>query len=390
MKKSSVVAFIVFSFTFVLIFTFIMFNDDESAANNMKNSPRIEVDHLSEPKYFESTITLNAIGDLLIHNSIYNDARTQSGFDFNPIFENIKYYLNNADITIANQETILGGTEIGLSSYPRFNSPQQLADTLKNVGVDIVSMANNHTLDRGEQAILNATNYLNEIGIQYVGAYQSPDDQNKPRVIEKKGIAVGFLSYTYGTNGLPVPTGKEYLVNLIDEEQILQDIEVINPKTDFIVVSMHFGNEYQPLPNDEQVYLAELLSSHGADVIIGHHPHVLQPVDWIASDDGQESFVAYSLGNFLSGQIGTERLIGSIMQIELTKTIHENNKITHKVSNAKMMPTYNQYQNFSDYSIMPLVEVNEYQLANSKKWFEQTEELIKTFTDSVEVVPYLE
>lgn len=151
-----------------------------------------------------------------------------------------------------------------------------------------------------------------------------------------------------------------------------------------------FGNEYQPLPNDEQVHLAELLTNHGADVIIGHHPHVLQPVDWIVSDDGQDHFVAYSLGNFLSGQIGTERLIGAIMQIELTKTIHPNNEISYKLSNAKMMPTYNQYENFKNFKIIPLVEANEYQLTNADHWFKQTKDLIQTFTNKIEIVPYLE
>lgn len=112
------------------------------------------------------------------------------------------------------------------------------------------------------------------------------------------------MAYTYGTNGIPIPDGKNHLVNYIDEDKILNDIQDLKPKTDFIVVSMHFGNQYQPLPNDEQVHLSELLTNNGADVIIGHHPHVIQPVDWISTDEGEDKFVAYSLGNFLSGQKG--------------------------------------------------------------------------------------
>lgn len=360
------------------------------SAVQVSNNPVMTVEHFQEPKYFESSITLNAIGDLLIHSTVYKDAQSNSGYDFNPMFKDIKYYLRNADITFANQETILGGTEIGLSTYPQFNTPQELGDTLKDSGVDIVSMANNHTLDRGEEAVMNATDYLNDIGIEYVGAYQNEDDRSTERIIHRKGIAVGFLAYTYGTNGIPVPDGKDYLVNLIDEEQILEDISNLEPKTDFIVVSMHFGNEYQPLPSDEQIHLSELLTNHGADVIIGHHPHVLQPVDWISTDEGDDKFVAYSLGNFLSGQKGTDRLIGAIMQIKLTKTIQPNLETSHLVSEAKMMPTYNQYENFRNYKIVPLVEANQYSLSNADQWFEDKKNLLQTYTDQVEVLPYLE
>ncbi|MGP4072137.1 CapA family protein [Piscibacillus sp. B03] len=360
------------------------------SAVQVSNNPVMTEEHFQEPKYFESSITLNAIGDLLIHSTVYKDAQSNNGYDFNPMFKDIKYYLRNADITFANQETILGGTEIGLSTYPQFNTPQELGDTLKDSGVDIVSMANNHTLDRGEEAVMNATDYLNNIGIEYVGAYQNEDDRSTERIIHRKGIAVGFLAYTYGTNGIPVPDGKDYLVNLINEEQILEDISNLEPKTDFIVVSMHFGNEYQPLPSDEQIHLSELLTNHGADVIIGHHPHVLQPVDWISTDEGDDKFVAYSLGNFLSGQKGTDRLIGAIMQIKLTKTIQPNLETNHLVSEAKIMPTYNQYENFRNYKIVPLVEANQYSLSNADQWFEDKKNLLQTYTDQVEVLPYLE
>ncbi|MFD2637327.1 CapA family protein [Piscibacillus salipiscarius] len=385
---------IIGSALFLITLMIVIFTNSDyqnsSATKQANGHPVIAENHFQNQKYFESSITLNAIGDLLIHSTVYKDARTSSGYDFNPMFKDIKYYLQNADITFANQETVLGGSQIGLSTYPQFNTPQELGDTLKDVGVDIVSMANNHTLDRGEQAILNATNYLDQLGIKYVGAYQNEKDQQTQRIIHRKGIAVGFLAYTYGTNGIPIPDGKNHLVNYIDEDKILNDIQDLKPKTDFIVVSMHFGNQYQPLPNDEQVHLSELLTNNGADVIIGHHPHVIQPVDWISTDEGEDKFVAYSLGNFLSGQKGTDRLIGAIMQIKLTKTINSNLTTEYKVSDAKMMPTYNQYENFQNYKVVPLVEANQYSLSNAKQWFEDKKELIQTFTNRVEVVPYLE
>ncbi|WP_317450893.1 CapA family protein [Alkalibacillus aidingensis] len=343
-----------------------------------------------EPRTVTTSLTLNAIGDILIHSPVYEDARTENGFDFTPMFEQIKPYLKNADITFANQESILGGDEIGLSSYPNFNSPYEVGDALKDAGVDIVSIANNHTIDRGEQAVINATNHLSEIGLEYVGGYQNEKDRQRKRIIHKNGISVGFLAYTYGTNGIPVPNGKDYLVNLIEEQQIIDAIHEMEEKTDFIVVSMHFGQEYHPLPNDQQIHLSELLTNEGADVILGHHPHVLQPVDWISTEEGHDRFVVYSLGNFLSSQIGVDRLIGAITQVRLTKTINSDT-IQHQVSDAKVMPTYNYYNNHKqDFQIVPLIDADQYELHNAQQLYDQTEQHMQSFTDEVEIVPYLE
>ncbi|RPF55881.1 CapA family protein [Aquisalibacillus elongatus] len=387
-KKLWIIISSIVALSIVLVFNYN--NHTNSESKPVQFNSTINVDHYNEVKTFETSIKLNAIGDLIIHEAVYQDAETSTGYDFDPMFQDIKYYLRNADITIANQETILGGDELDFSSYPTFNTPQVLANTLKNSGIDILSMANNHTLDRGEAGVMSATQYLNEIELDYVGAYQSENDRNKHRVIHRKGIAVGFLSYTYGTNGVAVPEGKDYLVNLIDEDQILKDLEELKPKTDFIVVNMHFGQEYQSLPSEEQIHLSELLANNGADVILGHHPHILQPVDWISKGQGKESFVAYSLGNFLSAQIDRDRSIGAIMQIQLTKEIDENQEINLDVSDAKIMPTYNQYENFKNFKITPLVEVSEQHLSDAKHWFKQKKDHIQSFTKRVEVVPYLE
>ncbi|MBR7553160.1 CapA family protein [Allobacillus sp. GCM10007491] len=371
----------------VLILLFLPTLSDQDAESSFEPETHEEVRYSNlssknKPNY-ETSITLNAIGDILVHQPVYDDAKTADGYNFKPMFEPVKSLIENADITIANQETILGGTELGLSSYPSFNSPYEVADALQYVGVDIVSMANNHTLDRGEQAIMNATNYLNEIGIEYVGSYRNEEDRNTPRILTKKDISVGFLSYTYGTNGIPVPDGKDYLVNYIDQEKILTDIEKLQDKTDFIVVSMHFGAQYEPLPNDEQIYLTDLLTSNGADVIIGHHPHVLQPVDWISSQDGHDRFVMYSLGNFLSNQTGLERNIGVISQIKLTKK-RLNNEMNYQVSDAQMIPTYNYSENNRDFKIVPLSEAGQYGLQNSDQIYKDTINHLQSFTDQVD------
>ncbi|GAA0462130.1 CapA family protein [Alkalibacillus silvisoli] len=392
MRKIAVLSGISIISLFVLIMA--MINPvNETDRSSVKVSSHQEIAHsVVDERTVNTSLTLNAVGDILIHDRVYDGAHTDDGFDFKSMLEPIKPYLEGGDLIFANQETILGGEEIGLSGYPTFNSPFEVGDALKYAGVDIVSIANNHTLDRGEEAVMNATNYLNDIGIDYVGGYQSDQDQQTKRVINKNGISVGFLAYTYGTNGIPIPDGKDYLVNLIDEQRIIEDIHNMQEETDFVIVSMHFGQEYQPLPNDEQIHLTELLTSEGADVILGHHPHVLQPIDWFSFND-QNQFVIYSLGNFLSGQRGLERKIGAISQVELTKEITKET-ISYDVVNAKVMPTYNYYEDHEDVlidlQVMPLIEADEFDLDEAEKLFDDTVDHIKSFSSDVKIVPYFD
>jgi len=320
------------------------------------------------PHHYSKTIkvstTIGAIGDLLIHDWIYEDAKTENGYDFKPILQHIKPYLLEPDLLLANQETVLGGVEIGLSSYPSFNSPTEVGDALIDSGVDIVSTANNHTLDRGEKAIQNAINYYNRVGLPYVGHFANEDDKNTIRVLNSNGISFAFLAYTYGTNGIPVPEGKEYLVNLIDVEAMKKEIARAKEVADVIVMSMHWGNEYQRLPSDEQKYLATVLAESGADIIFGHHPHVLQPMDWIETTDGRKVFVVYSLGNFLSGQMWDYKDIGGLATIAVTKTTNENGtKI--QLSNPEFIPTFVSSQNIRNYRVVPLKDAGSFGLSNA-------------------------
>ena len=306
-----------------------------------------------EPAITISTATLSAIGDILIHDRVYNPAHLgNSQYDFMPLLLPVQSYLENADITVANQETMIGGVEIGLSSYPSFNSPKEVGAALKESGVDIVTLANNHTLDRGEKVIQSAIAHWNELDMPYTGSYLSADDQMNIRTIEKNGIIFSFLAYTYGTNGIPVPEDKQYLVNLIEEEKIKQEILKAKEISDVVVVSLHFGNEYQRLPSDEQKEVAHKTANAGADIIIGHHPHVLQPMEWITKEDGKRTFVAYSLGNFLSGQLGDYRDLGGIMQIKVEKTV-ENDETTITLKDPLFIPTYVS----EDYTVYPLNEI---------------------------------
>ncbi|WNB92992.1 CapA family protein [Bacillus sp. NEB1478] len=294
------------------------------------------------PKPVEKTtsITLAAVGDILIHDTVYNKARQSTGkYDFNSNFGPVKSFLSQPNITMANQETMIGGTELGLSSYPSFNSPHEVGNALKDNGVDLVTLANNHTLDRGEKVILSALNYWNEIGVMYTGAFSSDEDRANIRFMKKNDITVSFLSYTYGTNGIPIPSGKEHLVNLIDTEKIKKEIGEAKKISDIAVVSLHFGNEYERMPNDFQKEIVKVVTEAGGDIIIGHHPHVLQPVKWETASDGSKTFVIYSLGNFLSGQRRDYKDIGGMVQLTITKHI-KGEETALALTEPKFLPTY--------------------------------------------------
>ncbi len=298
-----------------------------------------------------NTASFSAIGDILIHDRVFEPAQIGDGtYDFTPHLKNVQSLLKAADITIANQESLIGGTEIGLSSYPSFNSPYEVGYALTESGIDLVTMANNHTLDRGEKAIQSAITHWNQLGIPYTGAFLSEEDKKNIRTIKKNGIIFSFLAYTYGTNGIETPKNKPYLVNRIEESNIEQDIAKASAVSDVVVVSLHFGKEYERMPNEEQKQLALKTANAGADIIIGHHPHVLQPMEWIERNDGKRAFVAYSLGNFFTGQNEEYKDIGGVLNIYVEKKL-ENGEIILK--DPSFIPTFVS----KDYHVYPLQQV---------------------------------
>jgi len=291
-----------------------------------------------------SMITMAAAGDMLIHDCIYNAARTKDSYDFKPFFKEVKPYMDAADLTFANQESMIGGAVLGLSSYPSFNSPFEAGDALRDAGVDIVSVANNHTLDRGEQAVMRALKHWDQLGMAYTGAYQSEQDAASIRILQTpSGISAAYLAYTYGTNGIAVPAGKGYLVSMIDQEKIKRDLAEARKAADVVVLSLHFGNEYERVPNAKQKALVQFAADHGADVVLGHHPHVLQPIEWVPGKNGYQTLVAYSLGNFISGQKGTYKQTGGLLTWQVTKTSGSAGQAEIRVSKPAFMPTYVKY-----------------------------------------------
>ena len=329
--------------------------------------------------------TMVAVGDVLLHDTVYNDFRLEGdSFDFSPLFEKISQYIKPADFAFANQETNIGGIEVGLSTYPNFNSPYEIARDLIGAGFNMFARSNNHTLDKGEAGVVAAQkNWETFEGIITAGSTDSQEKRDEIAVIEKNDIKIALLSYSYGFNGYEVPEDKPYLANEFDYQQAAIDIEKAKSVSDVIVVSMHWGVEYSNVPSQLQTEQAQWLSDQGVHVILGTHPHVLQPMDRLTGQNGNETVVAYSLGNFISGQVGLERLVGGIMKFDIKKTTI-GDEVQIEISQPQFMPTYNYAENStSDYQLVPLVD------SSQADYFESIKSLMENYSESVDVVDYI-
>ncbi|THF81190.1 CapA family protein [Cohnella fermenti] len=321
---------------------------------------------------------LLAVGDIMVHSPQlpgYYDAVAKS-YDFTPWFRMVKPILSQGDWVVANLETPIAGADLKYSGYPRFNAPNALADALVDAGFGLVSTANNHALDRGYAGVQRTLNNVRAVGLIPFGTSESLYDSQRLVIVEKNGIKLGFLSYTYGTNGIPIPEGKEYSVNLISLPKIQGDIAKLKAAgADAIAVSLHFGVEYQRMPNDEQKTLARSVIEAGADIILGSHPHVIQPYETIEVDDPEaeggkrEGFVIYSMGNFISNQKEEWKDVGVILHLKLTKTVWPDGRTDTVWSDVETTPTWVNQRVAGEtkrYTIVPLEQA----LADkaSKEW----------------------
>lgn len=305
--------------------SFIFSNKSE---NNSKANLNIGDGKTSETVAFEdTTIHLTAIGDIMCHGPNYKAAYISSSdsYDFYPFFKNISNYTSKADLTIGNLETTFAGKARGYSGYPTFNSPAELGQAIKDIGVDVLGTANNHCMDKGYSGLSSTLDVLDEMGFSHMGTSRSVDEQNTILVKDVNGINIAFLAFTYGTNGISIPKDKSFCVNLIDRDLIAKQIESAKRlNVDMICVNMHWGVEYQTSPNSEQKELADFLFKNGVDIIFGSHPHVLQPMEkrTVTLDDGstKDGFVIYSLGNFISNQSDVNTQDTIILNLQITKS----------------------------------------------------------------------
>ena len=356
--------------------------------DSKKEKPKdilVDAQNITKKDYHASFI---GVGDALLHNGVYIDAATGTigsdgyqVYDFTDMFTYIKPIIEKYDLRFYNQETIIGGKNLGLSNFPCFNSPDEIGSDLVNkIGFNLVNTATNHTIDKGKTGALYSANFWEkEQNAIMVGSYSSNEKRNTFDVHEINGITYGFLGYTYGTNGIPVPSGYEYVVNLYSDIQVKQDIEQIRDKVDVLIVSMHWGVEYTHTPTSEQKRQAEYLSSLGVDVIIGHHPHVIQPIEYV-----NDTLVFYSLGNFRSAQDGTNKRVGMIAGFDINKTF-ENGKTTVKIENprADLIWTYHQY--YKNFKVIPFSNLDDSLLPGYQSIYEQYKPIITEYDSNVKI-----
>ena len=380
-------------------------------AKNNKPKPKKtgQVEVIEPPK--EYTASMIMVGDALIHSSVYNDAYHNGTYDFKPQMTLIKEKTINYDIAYYNQETILGGTSLGLSDYPTFNSPQEVGDAFIDAGFNLVSLATNHTVDRGKQAVLNSREYWNgKEGVQAVGSYSSEEEKKEieSKVLEVNNIKYAMLNYTYGTNGMPV--SDSYLVNVwptdIDninnpdsdskyqayKDTVAKDIENLRDKVDVLMVAMHWGVEYTHTPTAYERDMAKFLADHDVDIIIGTHPHVIQPVEWI-----DDTLVIYSLGNFISAQYQNQGtctnykcMVGLMTSLKITKRV-ANKEVTIKVDNIENDLIYTYYTGWRNFKVIPFSnpEIKNY-LPGYQNVYNTYANIINSEDERIKTVPLAE
>ena len=344
---------------------------------------------VTEPETTETSAEFFFTGDALIHGTVWMDADLGNGsYDFRPILENVGRLADGYDLKYYNQETILGGTELGLHGYPTFNSPQEVGDAMVGMGFGLVSTANNHSLDQGLTGINRSCEYWKKQeaahGVHMAGTYDSQEDHDRIPVYEVNGITYTFLSWTYGCNGLLPPEGKEYIVNIYTDhvDELLNQVRAADEISDVVIVAMHWGTEYSMEANEEQKELSQKLSECGADIIVGNHPHVIQPIEWV---NHGKTICYYAMGNMVSAQIDEPNLVGMVGGVTIRKTTRgEEKEIRIEDPRADLIYTYYDvgYKNFK---VIPMKELDDQHVNGAAALYEKYKAKINEYDDSIRI-----
>lgn len=277
-------------------------------------------------------ITLIATGDILMHNTqIWGGQQPDGSYNFDSFFSPVEHLIKAGDYASTNFEAAMAGPDSGYTGYPLFNSPDAIADTLKKAGFDLIVTANNHILDRGYKGALRTLEVLENASLDTTGCFSSLEAQNTPFIKSIRGVDIGYIAYTYGLNGIPLPKNAPYLVNILDPDKVMSDISTLRPNVDVLVLVLHWGEEYRLQPTEQQKELAQKFLEAGADVILGSHPHVIEPMEIKLIND-KNKFVIYSMGNFISAQNGLERNSGVVLNLQFHKNFDTNTTSLSKIS----------------------------------------------------------
>lgn len=315
-------------------------------------------------------VTLVMVGDMLMHMPVNNSGKMEDGtMNFDHLFTYTKDMISEADIAIVNQEVMLGGTELGISGYPKFNTYYEVGDALVNAGFDVVLHATNHTMDRGKDGLLNCLNFweTNYPEMAILGIQDTAEEQDEIYVFEHQGIKVAVLNYTYGLNGLPMPSDMPFAVNMIKETQIAEDVARAKEVADFVVLCPHWGTEYVLEETSNQRLWAEFFLECGVDLVIGTHPHVIEPAEMWTDEEGNEMLVYYSLGNYVNATASEERNIGWRMlgaMATVTLSRDENGEVYIKEYGAEPLVTYVSSDK-KEISVYPMEQFTEEMAASS-------------------------
>lgn len=347
----------------------------------------VDEDIIQEIEDELDTIQIVMVGDMLMHEPIIKSGLGENGvYNFDHLFQNVKEYIEEADLAIANQETMMGGPAYGYTGYPSFNTPYALADAEAKAGFDVLLFATNHAMDKGQKAIYNCMDYLdaNRPELTYLGINRTQSDRNENiYVYEKNGMKIAILNYTYGTNGIDLPDDKPYLVNLLKEDKIRADIRKAEEIADFTIVCPHWGVEYNLGTSSDQRKWTKIFIEEGVDLVIGAHPHVIEPIEWVTDESGHEMLVYYSLGNFVNGTSSTghgvtNRMVGGIADVTLKR--NEAGEVVVASYDAKEIVCH--MAEGSDYTVYYMEDYTE-EMASENLILNQDEEFSKALCESI-------
>ncbi len=297
------------------------------------------------PEPEPSKLHFMAAGDNLIHDNIYKQAAARvggNGFDFDPPYQYVAGLFKGADVAFINQESLIAESVAPLSGYPRFNSPEAVGNKLVDMGFNVVCMANNHMFDMGEDGLIASMDYWgSKQGVLSIGTWRTEEDMQNPLTIEKNGITIGFVPVTEHTNGLKLPADTALRFIRSDEYELMkQQVALAKASSDFVIVSIHWGTENSNNTNDNQLELAQMFADWGVDMVLGHHSHTLQPMEWRTGQSGNHTLVVYSMGNFISSMLDPQNMLGGVLDLDIEKDAKTGETA---ITSAKMIPVVTQY-----------------------------------------------